>query len=335
MMTLIWPWMLLSLLLVPLLAGLYLRLLRRRQRAAADPGPLGVMQNEAGQRMGRRRHAPPTFYLLGLTCVLFALARPEMPVSLPRVEGTVILAFDVSNSMLADDIEPTRIDAARDAARAFVENQPSTVQIGVVAFGNGGLIVQPPTNVRDEVLTAIDRVSPQGGTSLGQGIFTALNAIAEEPIALGEDGPAAETAPEELPAIEIGDYSSAVILMLTDGENTGGADPLDIAQLAAEAGVRVYPVGIGSEEGAILEVDGFNVHTRLDEQALHEIAAVTNGDYYRAVDAESLREIYREIDLRMTIRGERREATSIFAGAGALFFLIGGVLAMLWFGRVP
>ncbi len=330
-MTVLWPWMLLSLLLVPLLVGLYLWLLRRRRQAAADLGPLGLEQS----RPGRRRHAPPAFYLLGLTFVLLALARPEMPVTLPRVEGTVVLAFDVSNSMLADDIEPTRIEAAREAARVFVESQPSTVQIGVVAFGNGGLIIQPPTNEQAELVAAIDRVSPQGGTSLGQGIFTALNAIAEEPIALDEAGPAAEEAPEELPVIEIGDHSSAVILLLTDGENTGGPEPLDVAQLAAEAGVRIYPVGIGSEEGAVLEVEGFNVHTRLDERALEEIAAVTNGSYYRAADAESLKEIYREVDLQMTIKGERREATSLFAGAGALFFLIGGALAMLWFGRVP
>jgi len=331
MMTLLWPWMLLSLLLVPLFVGLYLWLLRRRQRAVANLGPLGAAQSRAG----RRRHAPPALYLLGLTCVLFALARPEMPVSLPRVEGTVILSYDVSNSMLADDLEPTRIEAARKAGRAFVDSQPSTVQIGVVAFGNGGLIVQPPTNTQAELLAAIDRVSPQGGTSLGQGIFTALNAIAEEPIAVDEDALAADEAPEELPPLEIGDHSSAVILLLTDGENTGGPDPLDVAQLAAEAGVRIYTVGIGSEEGDVLEVDGFNVHTRLDERALEEIAAVTNGSYYRASDAESLQEIYREIDLQMAIKGERREATSIFAGAGALFFLIGGVLAMLWFGRVP
>lgn len=330
-MTLIWPWMLLFLLLVPLFAGLYLWLLRRRGRMAASLGPLGQPQSEPG----RRRHAPPAFYLLGLTFVLFALARPEMPVSLPRVEGTVILTFDVSNSMLADDLEPTRIEAAREAARVFVENQPSTVQVGVVAFGNGGLIVQPPTYVRADLLDAVDRVSPQGGTSLGQGIFTALNAIAEEPIALDEDALAREEAPEELPELEIGDHSSAVILLLTDGENTGGPDPLDVAQLAAEAGVRVYTVGIGSEEGAVLEVDGFNVHTRLDERALEEIAAVTNGSHYRAADAEALRDIYREVDLQMTIKGERREATSLFAGAGALFLLVGGALAMLWFGRVP
>ena len=330
-MTLLWPWMLLSLLLVPLLVGLYLWLLRRRRRATADLGPLGLEQSRAA----RRRHAPPAFYLLGLACVLLAMARPEMPVTLPRVEGTVVLAFDVSNSMLADDVEPTRIEAAREAARAFVENQPSTVQIGIVAFGNGGLVIQPPTSEQAELLAAIDRVSPQGGTSLGQGIFTALNAIAEEPIALDEAGPAAEEAPEELPALEIGDHSSAVILLLTDGENTGGPEPLDVAQLAAEAGVRIYPVGIGSEEGAVLEVEGFNVHTRLDERALEAIAAVTNGFYYRATDAESLQEIYREVDLQMTIKGERREATSLFAGAGAFFFLIGGALAMLWFGRVP
>jgi len=334
-MTLIWPWMLLTLLLVPLFVALYLRLLRQRQQALSNLGPLALVQNTSGGNVGRRRHVPPALFLLGLTCLLFGLSRPELPVSLPRIEGTVILAFDVSNSMLADDLEPTRIEAARAAARAFVENQPSTIQIGVVAFANGGLVVQPPTDVPADVLAAIDRLTPQGGTSLGQGIFIALNAIAGEPIGLDEATLAESALPEEIPPIDIGDYSSAVILLLTDGENTSAPEPLDVAQLAAEAGVRIYPVGIGSAEGAVLEVDGFNVLTRLDEPALQAIADVTNGVYYHAEDEESLQEIYRTIDLQMTIKGEEMEVTSILAGIGALFFLMGGGLSMVWFGRVP
>ncbi|MDT8304409.1 MAG: VWA domain-containing protein [Anaerolineae bacterium] len=333
-MTLLWPWMLLALLLVPLLAWLYLRLLRRQQQAVAALGPLGVTSNPAGRGAGRRRHVPPALYLCGLSFLLFGLARPELPISLPRIEGTVVLAFDVSNSMLADDLEPTRIEAAKEAARAFVESQPSTILIGVVAFSNGALIVQPPTNRQAEVLTAIDRITPQGATSLGQGIFTSLNAIAGKPIGQDETLPV-DGVPEDLPPIEIDDYSSAVIILLTDGENTSAPDPLDVAQLAADAGVRIYPVGIGSVEGAVLELDGFHVLTRLDKAVLEGIAAVTNGAYYHAEDAATLRDIYQTIDLQMTIEGEMMEATSVLAGVGAFFFLLGGGLSMVWFGRVP
>jgi Ca-activated chloride channel homolog len=329
-MTLVWPWMLLALLLVPLLAVLYWRLLRRQEQAGSALGPLGVASNPAG----RRRHLPPALYLAGIPFLLFGLARPELAISLPRVEGTVVLAFDVSNSMLADDLEPSRIEAAKAAARAFVEEQLGTIQIGVVAFSNGALIVQPPTNMQADILEAIGRITPQGATSLGQGIFTSLNAIAGKPI--GEDDTLPEDVQmEDLPPIEIDDYSSAVIILLTDGENTSAPDPLDVAQLAADAGVRIYPVGIGSAEGAVLELDGFNILTQLNEPLLEDIARVTNGAYYRAGDADTLREIYQTIDLQLTIKGERMEATSVLAGIGAFLFLIAGGLSMVWFGRVP
>ncbi len=334
-MTFIWPWLLLSLLLIPLLIGLYRRLLRQRRQAASDLGPLGMVQNTSGRDVSRRRDGPPVFYLLGLSFLLFSLSRPELSISLPRIEGTVILAFDVSNSMLADDLEPTRMEAAKEAARIFVENQPSTIQIGVVAFGNGGLIVQEPTDVQADVLAAIDRLSPQGNTSLGRGIFTALSAVAGEPLAIDESAFAEDTLPEDLPTLDIADYSSAVIVLLTDGENTSPPEPLDVAQLAAEAGVRIYPVGLGSEEGSVLEVDGFYILTQLNEPVLNDIARVTNGFYYHAEDAETLQEVYQNIDLQMTIKGEKMEITSLLAGIGALFFLIGGGLSMVWFGRIP
>jgi len=270
------------------------------------------------------------FFLSGLTLLFFSLARPEMLVSLPRVEGTVILAFDVSNSMRADDLEPSRIEAGKVAASTFVENQPSTILIGVVAFSNGGIVVQPPTYDQSAVLATIDRLSPQGATSLAQGIFSSLNAIAGEPIPIDpaalEDG---------APPPEIGAYPSAVILLLSDGENTESPDPLEIAQLAAEAGVRIYTVGIGSPEGAILPIEGYNVLTQLNETALQEIASLTNGSYYRAGDAETLREIYEDVDLQLTIRGEKMEVTAIFAGISLLLFVIGGALSLFWFGRLP
>lgn len=329
-MSFIWPLMLLSLLFVPLLIVLYLRQLERRRAVVAELGSMGVFQNSSGRKPGIRRHAPPLFFLFGLTFLLFGLARPEMMVSLPRIEGTVILAFDVSNSMKADDLQPTRLDAAKAAASAFVENQPMTIKIGIVAFSNGGLVVQQPTNDQGAVLSAIARLSPQGGTSIGHGIFTSLNALAGEAITIDE------TALEgDLPVLQIDDPLSAVVVMLTDGENTGPLDPLEIAQLAAEAGVRIYPVGIGSPQGSVVQIDGFDILTQLNEGTLQEIANLTNGQYYHAADEDKLQEIYENIDLRLTISGEKNEVTSVFAGISLLCLIIGGALSLFWFGRLP
>jgi Ca-activated chloride channel family protein len=232
--------------------------------------------------------------------------------------------------MAAEDLAPTRMEAAKEAARIFVENQPSTIQLGVIAFSNGGLIVQSPTDNQTDILSTIDRLSPQGATSLGQGIFSALNAIAGEAIAIDPETIEEGTLPQE-----IGYFPSAVILLLTDGENTSSPDPLVISQLAAEAGVRIYPVGIGSDEGTVLQVDGYSVSTRLDESTLKAIADLTNGSYYRAEDEESLQEIYQNVDLQLTIRGEKMEVTAIIAGISLLFFLVGGALSLFWFGRMP
>lgn len=336
-MTFIWPGMLLSLMLVPLLVWLYLRQVARRAQQTTDFGPLGLVVQSGGAAtaVGRSRHWPPILFLVGLTLLLFALSRPELPISLPRIEGTVILAFDVSSSMLAADLEPTRIDAAKAAARTFVENQPSTIRVGVVAFSNGGLIVQPPTNVQADVLATIDRLSPQGGTSLGQGIFTALNAIAGEAIVLDEEALQPENLTESVEALQIEEFSSAVIVLLSDGENTAFPEPLEIAQIAAEAGVRVYTVGIGSAAGATIELDGFSVVTQLNETALQEIADLTNGTYYFAQDEAELRDIYENIDLQLTIRGEKMEVTAVLAGISLLFMLVSATLSLLWFGRVP
>ena len=320
--------MLFSLLLVPIFILGYLRAQRRRREAHVALGTLGVPQDQSGRSLGRRRYIPAGFFLAGMTLMLLAGARPQMKISLPRVEGTVILGFDVSGSMLAEDMEPSRMEAAKAAAQAFVEDQPATIRIGVVAFGNGGLIVQAPTHDPGEVPAAIERLSPEGGTSLGQGIFTALNAIAGKPIALDP-----EAFEEGIPELELEAFPSAAIVLLTDGENTNQPDPIAIAEIAAESGVRIYTVGIGSEEGSVIEIDGFNLVTRLNEPLLEEIAMTTNGTYYFAEDEDALREIYQNIDLQLTVRGEQMEVTAIVAGVSALLLLIGSTLSMLWIGR--
>src|SRR5947208_5814163 len=258
-MSFIWPPMLLSLLLMPLGVALYLRLQRRRRRLAASYGSLGLVQEAAGRRLGGRRHVPPALFLLGLTLLAIALARPQTVLSLPKVEGTVILAFDVSGSMAADDLKPTRMEAAKAAARAFVQRQPRTVQIGVVAFSDSGFSVQAPTNDQEAILAAIDRLAPARGTSLANGILASLNTIAaadgrQTPRLYSNLTPTPTPTPTPVPK---GTYAPAVIVLLTDGENTAPPNPLAAAQVAADRGVRIDTVGIGSAAGATLRVEGF------------------------------------------------------------------------------
>lgn len=338
-MTFIWPTMLLFLLIIPIFAWLYTRQQQRRRRLAASYGPLGLVQTAAGQQLGWRRHLPPTLFLVGLIILLVALARPETVVSLPRLESTVILAFDVSGSMAADDLQPTRMEAAKEAAQAFVANQPATVQIGIVAFSDGGFTVQVPTNDPEDILATINRLTPQRGTSLGQGIFAALNTIAADAEALPQTGNALTPVP--IPTVTTptppppGTYTPAIIVLLTDGENNQDPDPLDAAQEAANRGVRIHTIGLGSAEGTTLEVEGFIVHTRLDEPLLQRIAEVTEGTYYNAANEEELRTIYENLDPEVVIKPETMEVTSIFAGVSLFVFLVGGALSLLWFGRLP
>lgn len=335
-MSFIWPMMLLVLLVIPLAVWLYVRLQRRRQRALARYGSLGFVQGAGGNRIGARRHVPPALFLAGLTILLLALARPQTVVSLPRVEGTVILTFDVSGSMAATDLQPTRMEAAKAVARDFVQRQPRTVQIGVVAFSDNGLAVQAPTNDQDAILAAINRITPQRGTSLGQGILASLNTLD----ANAEDdtrrySTLTPTPTPTPPPVAPGSDTSTAIVLLTDGENTGPPEPLEAAQLAADRGVRVYTVGIGSAAGVNLEVEGFTVHTQLDEETLQQIAQLTAGTYYNAESQEELRAIYENIELQLVVRPEETEITALFAGVGLLILLIGGTCSFLWFSRVP
>ncbi|GIV78286.1 MAG: hypothetical protein KatS3mg050_2680 [Litorilinea sp.] len=335
-MTFIWPYLLTSLLAVPALAFYYMRIQRRREQILAARGALGLVQTAQGQRPGWRRHLPYGLFLLGVTLLCIGLARPEAELSLPRLEGIVMLAFDVSGSMAADDLQPSRMEAARAAAIEFVERQPATVQIGVVAFSESGFTVQPPTTDRAAVLATLHRLQPERGTSLASGILTALNTIfaTPEPSGAVYSNLTPTPVPTPTPAPP-GSYRSAVIVLLTDGENTAPPDPLESAQIAADRGVRIYTIGIGSSAGTTIEVEGLLFHTRLDEAMLQAIAEMTQGEYYNAQDEEELSAIYESLDLQLVTRPDRTELTFLFAGAAMLMILSGGALSMLWFGRVP
>ncbi len=338
-MSFIWPALLLALLGIPLLVFLYFQLQKRRHRFAARYGSLGLVHDAMGGRgIGFRRHIPATIFLAGITILIFSLARPQATLELPKNEGTVILTFDVSGSMAAKDFQPTRMEAAKAAARQFVENQPSSIAIGVVVFSDGGISVQPPTSDRQQTLTTIDRLVPRRGTSIGNGILVALNTIAvnagDRPILKTSDPNNPSGSIETVPAPQ-GWYPSAAIVLLTDGENNESPDPGKAADLAANLGVRVYTIGIGSPAGIDLQVNGFNVHTSLDEETLKAIASDTGGTYYNAGNEEQLRKIYSDLKPKLSIKPEKIEMTSIFAGLGMIVFLFGGLLSLLWFGHVP
>jgi Ca-activated chloride channel homolog len=337
-LTFIWPSMLIILFTVPLLVLLYLWLQQRRQRLAASFSRLDMDSPVKGRKSGFRSHLPAALFLSGLTILIVSLARPQAVISLPRVEGTVILLFDVSGSMAAEDVEPTRLEAAKHVAREFIQNQPPTVRIGVVSFSNSGFTVQSPTYEHEAILAAVDRLQPQSSTALGQGILASLNAIAvnagEEALGVSSQPNLAQS--EDGSQIEIpeGDFPNSTIVLLSDGENNEASDPLLAAMHALERSVRIYTVGVGTREGTGLEVEGFIVHTRLEEAALRQISDITGGAYYAANEAD-LRTVYNDLTPQLVVKPETIEVTSILAGASILILLCGAAFSLLWFSRLP
>jgi Ca-activated chloride channel family protein len=280
-----------------------------------------------------RRHLPPLLFVAALIVLLFSAARPQATVPIPRAAGTVILAFDISNSMSSDDVSPSRLAIARDAAIEFVEAQPDTVDFGVVAFGTGALVTQQPSDDRAATIGAIKRLAVAGGTSLGQAILVSLTAITGEAVTV-PDPPSASPPPD------LGYWGSATIVILSDGvEESGGGpgryvDPVTAAELAASAGVHIETIGIGTVKGSVIEVDGFQLGTTLDEGMLQQIAEATNGSYHRAEDAQALGSIYESLDLRITTEDKLVELTAAGVIVGLLLLTVGGLLMINWFGRI-
>ncbi len=334
-MSFIWPLALVSLIFIPILALVYMRLQRRRARIMAQYGTLSQFKATSGKPLGFVRHIPVLLMLAGLAVLLVGAARPQAPVSLPRIEGTVILAFDVSGSMAANDIQPTRMEAAKAAARTFIDNQPPDVQVGIVAFSDSGLSVLAPTNDKDQAMAALNRLSPQKGTSLANGILAALKAIQTNSDNSTHFYSNLTPTPATPTPVPQGRFQSASIVMLTDGENNEQPNPLDAAHTAASQGVRVYTVGLGSPAGTMLHINGFTVHTQLDEATLKQVAQITGGTYYNATSAQDLHRIYDNLDPQLVIKPEKMELTSVFAGVSAFLLLLGGLLSLFWFSRLP
>jgi Ca-activated chloride channel homolog len=350
-MTFIWPFMLFSLVIVPVIVVAYVLLYNRRRARA---GGLSGLGGQPQRGPGPRRHLPPALFLLSLVILLVALARPQAKVTLPRVEGTVILVFDVSASMGATDVQPSRLEAAKAAAREFVTSQPSTVKIGIVSFSGAGFAVQQPTNDTDALLSTISRLKPTAGTSLGQGIITGLSTIAADaglsaPATPTPDAQAAAPTPQPgqqgapggprledlLARLPDGRYPASEIVLLTDGENNQSIDPVEAAKAALTHNVRVYALGFGTTAGTTLQLEGFSVHTALDEGTLQQVTDASGGAYFPAQSDTDPKDVYAKLTPQLVVKPQTMEVTSIFAGAGILIMLAASLLSMVWFNRLP
>jgi Ca-activated chloride channel homolog len=352
-MSFLWPTLLWLLLLLPVVVLLYLWLLRRKRRNSVRLASVALAKLAVGAGPGWRRHVPPALLLGALALGLVAVARPTATITLPLAERTIILAMDVSGSMRAEDVKPNRLVASQEAAKAFVNNLPREVRVGVVSFAGTAAVVQAPTQSRDDVLAAIDRFQLQRGTATGSGIILSLATLfPEHGIEIqhvtgqrnfpggtpGRDNKAIGSGGEDnkpkFTPVEPGSYNSAAVIMLTDGQRTTGPDPLEAAKMAAERGIRVYTVGIGTTQGEVIGFEGWSMRVRLDEETLKNISVLTHGEYYYAGTAEDLKKVYERLSSRMVVERKETEVSGLVAGLAALLTLCAAGLSVAWFGRV-
>lgn len=347
----LWPDLLWLLLLVPLLVALYILVLRRKKKIALRYASLTIVKEALGPGNRIRRHIPPLLFLGAITLMLLAVARPTAVITLPSLHETVILAMDVSGSMRARDIEPNRLVASQNAARAFIAAQPRHTRIGVVSFAGTAALVQPPTTDREPILEAIDRFQLQRGTATGSGLLVALATL------FPDDGIDVEIAtygrgwgrgdqrgsPLDAPKkadrsnfkpVPPGSNESMAIILLTDGQRTTGPDPIEAAKLAAERGVRVFTVGVGTVSGEVIGFEGWSFRARLDEDTLKAVADITRGEYFYAGNADELKKIYQTLNGKLVLQKKETEITSLFSAAAAALAVLAALLSMLWFNRI-
>jgi Ca-activated chloride channel family protein len=264
-------------------------------------------------------------------------------ITLPLAQRTIMLAMDVSGSMRAEDVKPNRLVASQEAAKAFVTALPRDVKVGVVSFAGTAAVVQAPTTSREDIIAAIDRFQLQRGTATGSGIVLSLATLFPEdgieiaqitgqrnmPKMLGDDKPKKEFKP-----VEPGSYNSAAVIMLTDGQRTTGPDPLDAAKMAAERGVRIYTVGVGTTSGETIGFEGWSMRVRLDEETLKNISLLTHGEYFYAGSATDLLKVYESLSAKLVVEKKETEVSALFAALGALLAVLSAGLSVFWFGRV-
>jgi Ca-activated chloride channel family protein len=345
--TFAWPELLWLLLLVPALVGLYIWLLRRKTKAAVRYANLGMIKEAMGAGSNVRRHVPPVLFLLAIALLIVAMARPSATLMLPTQKQTIILALDASGSMRAKDILPSRIEAAQAAAKQFVTEASPRTKIGVVVFAGTAQLVQPPTDDREAINAAIDRMQLQRATATGSGLIVSLATLFPDAgfdvstALFGRDAPrnaligdAKKDAKKDFKPVPPGSYNSAVIILLTDGQRTTGPDPIEIAKMAADRGVRVYTVGFGTTSGEIIGFEGWSFRVRLDEETLKTIATMTQGEYFHAGSAVDLKKVYQTLNSRLSLEKKETEVTALFSAAAALLTLLAGLLSILWFNRI-
>jgi Ca-activated chloride channel family protein len=341
-MTFLWPTMLWAMLAVPVLIALYVLLITRRKKTTLRYANLGLVREALGRGGAWRRHVPPVLMLLAISALLFAASRPAALITLPSTQETIVLAIDVSGSMRAADVQPSRLVAAQEAAKAFVADLPRSVKIAVVSFAGTAAVVQAPTLSRDDVNAAIDRFQLQRGTAIGSGIVISLATLFPEagidlsqitgarPMPPGpNDKPKTDFTP-----VPPGSYSSAAIILLTDGQRTTGPDSLEAAKMAADRGVRIYTVGIGTKEGETIGFEGWSMRVRLDEETLKAIANMTRADYFYAGTAQDLKKVYQGLSTRLVVEKKETEISGLLAAFGALLVTLAAGLSVWWFGRV-
>jgi Ca-activated chloride channel homolog len=300
-----WPWALWALLVIPGLLALYGVLQWRRRRAARRFASPALYPAIAPHRPGWRRHVPVALYVVALSSLLLALGRPQAAATVPRERATVMLVLDTSNSMRFGDVSPSRLEAAVTAAKRFLTELPDRYPAGAVAFNNQATVLNRPTTDRAALSTAFVGLRTRAETAIGDGLFRGLQLVAH---------PSA------------GRAAPAVLLLISDGRNTIGVDPLAVAARARSLGVTVYAIGVGDPTGGAHPADWAN---------LRAIAQTAGGRFFAAPDAASLRAVYSDLGSRVSQVTEQREVTASFVAAGIAVLVVGGIASAMWFGRFP
>ncbi len=344
-MTFFWPNLLWLLLLVPVLVGVYLWLMKRKKKLSLRYASLSIVKEAMGTGPGFRRHIPPLLFLLSIAMMLLAASRPFAVISLPSTQETIILAMDVSGSMRATDVQPNRMVAAQNAAKAFLADLPKGVKVGIVAFAGSATVAQIPTLNREDLVSAIDRFQMQRATAIGNAIVMSLATLFPDAgIDIGQlqfgqrpRGVSIDDKPKEkkeFTPVPPGSYKSGAIILLTDGQRTTGIDTLEAAKMAADRGVRVYTVGIGTVNGETIGFEGWSMRVRLDEATLKTVAQKTDADYFYAGTAQDLKKVYETLSSRLTVEKKETEISGLLALIAAGFAICAAALSVLWFNRI-